>query len=113
LLHLAATYPCKVTKVLRAVELTPQNAVIIRDDIEASHPVQPLWGMLTDAQITLKGRHATLGKSSKAREAEIVSPEDAVFDTVSTTPSHEGAKSEYRHSKACRAPRKQGDQRAH
>jgi hypothetical protein len=68
---------------------------------------------ITDAQITLKGRHATLGKSSKAREAEIVSPEDAVFDTVSTTPSHEGAKSEYRHSKACRAPRKQGDQRAH
>ena len=87
---LSATYPGKVTKFQRSVELTPQNATIIRDDIEASRPVEALWGMLTDAQIALNGNHATLRKGGATLEAEIASPQGAVFDTVSTKPSHEG-----------------------
>jgi hypothetical protein len=87
---LSATYPGKVTKFLRTVELTPQNAIVIRDDIEASQPVEALWGMLTDAQISLSGCHATLRKGAATLEAEIASPKGAVFDTVSTKPSHEG-----------------------
>jgi hypothetical protein len=88
-IDLAATYPRKVTKFLRRVELTPQNAIRIRDDIEAPRPVEALWGMLTDAQIALDGRHATLRKGAATLEAEIASPQGAVFDTVSTKPSRE------------------------
>jgi hypothetical protein len=86
-IDLSATYPGKVTKFLRSVELTPQNAVVVRDDIEALRPVEALWGMLTDAQIALDGRHATLQKGTATLKAEIVSPKGAVFDTVSTKPS--------------------------
>jgi hypothetical protein len=89
-IDLSATYPGKVTKFLRSVELTEQNAILIRDDIEASRPVEALWGMLTDAQVTLNGRHATLRKGAATLEAEIASPEGAAFDTVSTKPSREG-----------------------
>jgi len=86
-IDLAAAYPRKVRKFLRSVERTPQNAIVIRDDIEALNPVEALWGMLTDAEISLNGRYATLRKGNATLAIEIVSPKDAEFDSVSTMPS--------------------------
>jgi hypothetical protein len=60
---------------------------VIRDEIEAPQPVEALWGMVTDAQIALDGRRAHLRKGSATLEAEITSPDGAVFDMVPTTPA--------------------------
>ena len=85
-IDLAAAYPGKVTKFIRTVELTREKTVSIRDEIEAPQPVEALWGMVTDAQITLSGNHARLQKGTAALDAEIVSPKGAAFDTAATTP---------------------------
>ena len=70
----------------RTVELTHEKTVIIRDEIKAPKPVEALWGMVTDAQVTINHNHAKLEKNSSTLEAEIIFPKGAVFDTVSTTP---------------------------
>ncbi|PYX87168.1 MAG: heparinase, partial [Acidobacteria bacterium] len=85
-IDLAAAYPGKVTKFVRTVELTHEKTVIIRDEIKAPKPVEALWGMVTDAQVTINHNHAKLEKNSSTLEAEIIFPKGAVFDTVSTTP---------------------------
>src|SRR5581483_2118333 len=85
-IDLASAYPGKVTKFVRTVELTREKTVSIRDEIEAPQPVEALWGMVTDAQVTINDNHAKLTKNSSMLEAEIVSPKGAVFDVVSTTP---------------------------
>ena len=85
-IDLSAAYPGKLTKFVRTVELTSQNSVVIRDDIEAPQPVEVLWGMATDAQVSVDSRHARLQKGSATLQAEILSPRDAAFDTVSTRP---------------------------
>jgi len=86
-IDLSAAYPGKVTKFVRTVDLTPQNTVVIRDDIEAAQPVDVLWGMVTDAQVSLDGAHAQLRKGPATLQAEITSPKDAVFDLVPTKPA--------------------------
>jgi hypothetical protein len=86
-IDLATAYPGKVTKFLRSVELTPHNSVIVRDEIEAPQPVEALWGMITDAQVTIDHNRAQLEKGSATLQAEIVSPKGAVFDIVSTQPA--------------------------
>jgi len=85
-IDLAAAYPGKLARFLRTVELTPENIVIVRDELEARQPVQALWGMVTDAQITLAGNQARLQKGAATLQAEITSPKDATFEVVSTTP---------------------------
>src|SRR5215471_52599 len=50
-IDLAQAYPGKVTKFLRTIELTPQNVVAVRDEIEAPGLVAALWGIATDAQV--------------------------------------------------------------
>ena len=83
---LSAAYPGKLSKYVRSVELTPQNTIVMRDDLEAPQPVEALWGMVTDAQISLDGPRAHLKKGAAALEIEISSPKDAVFETLATTP---------------------------
>lgn len=85
-IDLAAVYPGKVTKFVRTVELTRQKTIIIRDKIKAPKPIDALWGMVTDAQVTINHNHARLERNGVALGAEIVSPKNAVFDTVSTAP---------------------------
>lgn len=86
-IDLAAAYPKRLTKFLRTIELTQENGVSIRDDIAGPQPMDLLWGMVTDAQVTIDHRHAQLQKGSAMLQAEIKSPKDAVFDFASTQPS--------------------------
>ena len=51
-----------------------------------SQPVEALWGMVTEAAVSLQGRRARLAKEGRTLAAEILAPEDARFDTVSTRP---------------------------
>jgi hypothetical protein len=85
-IDLAAAYPGKVTKFVRTVELAHGGATI-RDEIEADQPVEALWGMVTDAEVSIDHKQARLTKGSTALRATIRSPKDAVFDTVSTAPA--------------------------
>jgi len=85
-IDLSGAYSGRIDKWMRSVELTPQNAVVVRDDIEAPQPVEAIWGMVTEAQIKFDGRCATLQKGGATLEAEIVTPKDATFDAVSTKP---------------------------
>jgi hypothetical protein len=83
---LSAAYPGKVTRLVRTVELLPDNSIRMRDELEAPQPVDARWGMVTDAQVKLDGTRARLQKAGAALELEIVSPKGAVFETVPTTP---------------------------
>ena len=85
-IDLTGAYPGKVTKFTRTVQFTAEKTVIVRDEITAPQPVEALWGMVTDAQVTIDRNHAQLQKGDSKLAAEIVSPKDAVFDTVSTAP---------------------------
>ena len=55
--------------------------------MEAGQPVEALWGMITDAQVTIDHNRARLQKGAAVLQVEIRSPQDAVLDAVSTEPS--------------------------
>ena len=81
---LSAAYPAKVKQFIRQASLSGTR-VVVRDDIEAPQPVEALWGMVTDAEISLDGRRAELSKAGKKLAMEILSPADAVFEVVSAS----------------------------
>jgi len=85
-IDLAAAYPGKLTKFLRSIELTDKNGLLIRDEIAGQQPMDLLWGMVTDAQVVIDHQQAQLQKGAVTLRAEIKSPNDAVFDVVSTQP---------------------------
>jgi thioredoxin 2 len=60
------------------------GTAIVRDELQTSQPVQAVWGMVTEAEIALDGRRATLRQSGATLTAEIESPPDGVFAVVST-----------------------------
>jgi hypothetical protein len=62
------------------------GAAVIADEIAAPKPVDAVWGMVTEGDVKLDGPRATLSKGAGMLHAEIVSPKDAVFETVSTNP---------------------------
>jgi hypothetical protein len=83
LIDLTGAYPGKLRSFTRAVRLDGAAAVI-RDDLEAPQPVDAVWGMVTEADVTVDGRRATLRKGTAVLTAEIVSPADAVFEILGT-----------------------------
>lgn len=83
LIDLTAAYPGKLRSFTRGVRIDGA-AAIVRDEIEARQEVEPLWGMVTDAEVTVQGRKAVLRKGDRALQAEVLSPADARFEIVST-----------------------------
>jgi hypothetical protein len=84
-IDLKAAYGKKLTRFTRTASLSG-NAVTLIDDIAASQPVEALWGMVTDAEVILRGRKAELHKDGKTLVASIESPQTGIFEIVSTTP---------------------------
>jgi hypothetical protein len=68
----------------RRIGLAQRQAVLIQDSIRADQPVEAVWGMLTDAEITLSGQRAELRKDNWFLSAEIITPRHALFDVEST-----------------------------
>jgi hypothetical protein len=62
-------------------------AAVVVDEIGAPQPVEALWGMVTEAEVSVDGRRATLRQSGQTLSAEIASPADAAFEVVSTQQS--------------------------
>jgi len=85
-IDLSGAYPGRVSRYTRRVELSG-GKVTIDDNLEAADAGEALWGMVTDAEVSLEGRKAVLRKPAGRLVAEILSPEGARFDTVSTQPA--------------------------
>ena len=94
LLH---AYPGLVKTFQRRIGMLNRQAVLIEDKIQADQPVDVLWGMMTDAEVTLNGNAATLSKNGWVLEAEILTPRHAVFDVqAATAPAPQMHNSGYR-----------------
>jgi hypothetical protein len=104
-IDLSRAYPRKVTRFTRTLQPQPGEwSLVMQDEIEAPQPVEALWGMVTDARITLAGNTARLlktsavasqantaavsagrpGETDAALDVKILTPDNAIFDVVST-----------------------------
>lgn len=81
-IDLSRANPGKVKRWLRRFALVQRQAAMIEDSLRSDQPVEVLWGMMTDADITLGGQTATLKKNGWVLAAEIRSPRHAVFDVA-------------------------------
>ena len=82
-IDLAGAYPGKVTQLQRRIGIAQKQAVIIQDILAAGQPVEPVWGLMTEAEVTSKGQIAELRKNDWILSCEIRSPHHAVFDVIS------------------------------
>ena len=69
----------------RRIGIAQGQQVFVQDVLESEQPVEALWGMLTDADVTLSGQTAELQKAGWTLSAEILSPRHAVFDLAPAT----------------------------
>jgi len=81
---LTRAYPGKVKTLQRRIGIGQRQAVMIQDSMRAEQPVEALWGMITDAEITVSGQRAELRKDNWILAAEIVTPRHALFDVETT-----------------------------
>jgi hypothetical protein len=77
----------KLRQWTRRVGLLQRQAALVHDVVRSAQPVDVIWGMVTDADISLNGPNATLKKGAWNLALEIRTPRHAVFDTVPTGPS--------------------------
>lgn len=105
-IDLSQAYPDKLTKFERTVMLVERRHVVVNDVITTDEPVEALWGMVTDAEISLNGPTAELRKAGWTLSAEIRSPGDALFGVVSTTPPPPQAQNEGTRKLVVRLPDK-------
>jgi hypothetical protein len=77
----------KLRQWTRRAGLLQRQAVLIQDVVRSDQPVEVVWGMVTDAEISLNGPAAALKKGTWNLALEIRTPRHAVFDTLTTGPS--------------------------
>ena len=78
---LTEAYAAHAKKVLRGVAMVgKRRAVLVQDEFEIEKPCEILWGMTTDATITLEApERALLSLQGKRLTARILSPKGAIF----------------------------------
>jgi hypothetical protein len=84
-IDLSKAYP-KLRLWTRKIGLAKRQTVLIEDNLRADQPVEAVWGMLTDADISTAGQSATLHKTGWNLAAEIISPRHALFDQAPARP---------------------------
>jgi hypothetical protein len=77
----------RIRQWIRRVGLLQRQAALVHDVLRSDQPVEVVWGMLTDTDITLNGSTATLKKGAWNLAVDIRTPRHAVFDTVAAGPS--------------------------
>ena len=70
----------RVKQWLRRFGMAQRQAILIEDSVRTEQPVEIIWGMMTDADITVSGQTALLRKNGWNLAAEIRTPRHAVFD---------------------------------
>ena len=87
---LTDAYGKKAEKVLRGVELLPDRALLVQDEIQAPEhePVEVTWTMLTDAkaEVNSDGNEVILRKSDKTLAMRLVLPKSARFEIIEGNP---------------------------
>jgi hypothetical protein len=81
-IDLSRAYPGRVKQLQRRIGVAQKQAILIQDTLTAEQPVDLVWGMMTDADITLSGQMAELKKGDWTLSCEIRSPHHALFDVV-------------------------------
>lgn len=76
----------KVKQWMRRIGVAQGPGVLIEDSLRADQPVEVIWGMLTDTDISLDGPMATLHKNGWNLAVEIRTPRHAVFDIAPVRP---------------------------
>jgi hypothetical protein len=84
-IDLSAAYPGRLKRWVRSVRLNGKT-LHVRDEIAAIQPVDALWGMVTEAEVSVDGRDAVLTKGGRRLRAHIASPTNAKFEVVPTQP---------------------------
>ena len=72
----------KTKQWIRRIGLAQRQAILISDSVRCDMPVEAIWSMLTEAEITLNGSVATLHRGGWLLAAEIRTPRHAVFDVT-------------------------------
>jgi hypothetical protein len=72
----------RVRQWTRRIGLAQRQAVLIEDTLHSDQPVEVIWGMMTDADISPNGPAATLHKNGWNLSVEIRTPRHAVFDVM-------------------------------
>jgi hypothetical protein len=70
----------KLKQWTRRIGMAQRQAVLIEDSVRCDQPVEVIWGMLTDADISINGPTAVLHRGGWNLAAEIRTPRHAVFD---------------------------------
>jgi hypothetical protein len=78
-LDLSKTSP-RVRQWIRRIGLAQRQAVLIEDSLQSDVPVDVIWSMMTDTDISVSGATATLHRNGWNLVAEIRTPRHAVFD---------------------------------
>ncbi len=78
-LDISKTSP-KVRQWTRRIGLAQRQAVLIEDSLQSDQPVDVIWSLMTDTDISVSGSTATLHKNGWNLLAEIRTPRHAVFD---------------------------------
>lgn len=81
-IDLSRAYPAKLKQFQRRIGIAQKQGVLIADTLTADQPVDAVWGMLTQADVTVTGQIAQLTKNDWILECEIRSPHHAVFDVL-------------------------------
>ncbi len=83
---LSAAYKPETARVMRGVALLDRAHVLVQDEVEAPEAVEIIWGMVTPAKTKITGNRAVLSMDDESLHATILSPDDAVFETISANP---------------------------
>jgi hypothetical protein len=83
-IDLADAYPDRLQRWIRQLSFLDDQTLRIVDEVAATRPIAPVWGMVTSVSVEVSDRKAILRKDGKTLLARIESPETARFDSVST-----------------------------
>jgi hypothetical protein len=96
-LDLSKANGTKIRQWTRRIGLAQRQAVLISDVVRSDGPVEAMWSMMTEAEITLSGPTATLHRNGWLLTAEIRTPRHAVFDvTPARSPAGQTANPNFR-----------------
>jgi len=72
----------KLKQWTRRIGMAQRQAVLIEDTLHSDQPVEVIWAMMTEADISPNGPTATLHKNGWNLMVEIRTPRHAVFDVM-------------------------------
>jgi hypothetical protein len=85
-MDLSRANPGRVKQWIRKAGIAQRQVFLFEDSVRSDQPVEVIWGMMTDADITVSGQTATLRKNGWSLAVEIRTPRHAVFDKAPVHP---------------------------